>query len=159
MRWIEIRSLSLLHDIDKGIFVDLDFPNSSKLLFPLFISLEQFSFSAVISSIAFCCNVFFYMRNLFFCNRFSSNSGLDTDCKKLGWNLIFELCTNGFSKIVGFLIVDKESQGINGIVHDMNDHFNDICLSKPMVFIFKRSITMRYWLDFINKINNYLGKR
>ena len=99
------------------------------------------------------------MRNFFLCDCFGPDSGLNADCKKLSWNLIFKFCANCFSKIIGFLIVDKESQGINRIVHDMNDHFDDICLSESMMFIFKRSITMSNGLNFINKINNDFSKR
>ena len=86
--------------------MNLNFADGSEFLFTFFVSFKQFSFSTVISTVAFCSDILFDMRNLLFCNGFGSDSCLDADSKELCWDLLFKFGADIFTEIVGFFGMD-----------------------------------------------------
>jgi len=99
------------------------------------------------------------MRNLFLCDCFGSDSCLNADCEEMRRNGFFDFDADVLGIIVGFFFVHQESESVYWFVHDMNDNLNDIWSFEVSVLVLKWTESMSDWLDFINEINDYFGKR
>lgn len=144
--------------MQESVLTDLHLAYRSELLLSLFISLQKFFLSRIITTVALGCNIFFYMRNLFFCDCFCSDSCLNADCEEMRRNGFFDFDADVFGVIVGFFFVYQESESVYWFVHDMDDNLNDIWSFEVSVLVLKWAKTMGDWLDLINKINDYFGK-
>jgi hypothetical protein len=96
---------------------------------------------------------------LLFCYCFSAYSCLYADSKQCSRNSLFHFLTYLLSKFMCSWLMNQKCQCINRLIHDIDDHFNNICFLKACKLIVKWTIAMSHRFQVVNKIYNYLRER
>jgi len=99
------------------------------------------------------------MGNIFFCNCFGAYSCLNCHKKQMRRDGFFYLLADRFREFICFFLMNKKSESIDWVIHDVDNYLHDICLFKITVFVFKWSIAMSKRLYLIYKINDDLSER
>lgn len=66
------------------------------------------------------------MRDVLLCDGLGADSSLNCDCEQVRRNRLFDLDADVFGVFEGFLLVYEESQSVDWIVHDVDDHLHNI---------------------------------
>lgn len=66
------------------------------------------------------------MRDVLLCDGLRADSSLNCDCEQMRRNRLFDLDADVFGVFKGFLLVYEESQSVDWIVHDVDDHLHNI---------------------------------
>lgn len=55
--------------------------------------------------------------------------------------------------------MNKEGQGVNRIVHNVDNHFYNVCFFEAMVFILEGAVAMSDGLNFVYEVDDDFCKR
>lgn len=90
------------------------------------------------------------MRDVLLCNCLTANSSLNRYQEKVWGNGFFDFLADRFGELINFLLMNKKSQGVDRVIHDVYDNFDDVTLLKISIFVFEGSISMseRFYLIY-----------